>query len=145
VVNILTNLAYHKREISVFGGGQLRPNIHIADMVAAYRVLITAPKEKVAGKIFNAGYENQPVREIAETVKAVVGDDVKLVTTPTDDNRSYHISSEKIKEELGFVATHTIQQAVEDLCNAFDKGLLPDSMDNEMYFNIKRMQSLNLA
>ena len=145
VVNILTNLAYHKREISVFGGGQLRPNIHIADMVAAYRVLITAPKEKVAGKIFNAGYENQPVREIAETVKAVVGDDVKLVTTPTDDNRSYHISSEKIKEELGFVATHTIQQAVEDLCNAFDKGLLPDSMDNEMYFNIKRMQSLNLT
>ena len=145
VVNILTNLAYHKREISVFGGGQLRPNIHIADMVAAYRVLITAPKEKVAGKIFNAGYENQPVREIAETVKAVVGDDVKLVTTPTDDNRSYHISSEKIKEELGFVATHTIQQAVEDLCNAFDKGLLPDSMENEMYFNIKRMQSLNLA
>ncbi len=144
VVNILTNLAYHKREISVFGGGQLRPNIHIADMVAAYRVLITAPKEKVAGKIFNAGYENQPVREIAETVKAVVGDDVKLVTTPTDDNRSYHISSEKIKEELGFVATHTIQQAVEDLCNAFDKGLLPDSMENEMYFNIKRMQSINL-
>ena len=144
VVNILTNLAYHKREISVFGGGQLRPNIHIADMVAAYRVLITAPKEKVAGKIFNAGYENQPVREIAETVKAVVGDDVKLVTTPTDDNRSYHISSEKIKEELGFVATHTIQQAVEDLCNAFDKGLLPNSLDNEMYFNIKRMQNLEL-
>ena len=144
VVNILTNLAYHKREISVFGGGQLRPNIHIADMVAAYRVLITAPKEKVAGKIFNAGYENQPVREIAETVKAVVGDDVKLVTTPTDDNRSYHISSEKIKEELGFVATHTIQQAVEDLCNAFDKGLLPDSMENEMYFNIKRMQNIEL-
>ena len=145
VVNILTNLAYHKREISVFGGGQLRPNIHIADMVAAYLVLITAPKEKVAGKIFNAGYENQPVREIAETVKAVVGDDVKLVTTPTDDNRSYHISSEKIKEELGFEATHTIQQAVEDLCNAFDKGLLPDSMENEMYFNIKRMQNISLS
>jgi len=144
VVNILTNLAYHKREISIFGGDQLRPNIHIADMAAAYLSLITAPKEKVAGKIFNAGYENQPVREIAETVKAVVGDDVKLVTTPTDDNRSYHISSEKIKEELGFEATHTIQQAVEDLCNAFDKGLLPDSMENEMYFNIKRMQNIKL-
>ena len=144
VVNILSNLAYHKREISIFGGDQLRPNIHIADMAAAYLALITAPEEKVAGKIFNAGYENQTVREIAETVKAVVGDDVKLVTTPTDDNRSYHISSEKIKEELGFEATHTIQQAVEDLCNAFDKGLLPDSMENEMYFNIKRMQNISL-
>ena len=145
VVNILSNLAYHKREISIFGGDQLRPNIHIADMAAAYLALITAPEEKVAGKIFNAGYENQPVRKIAETVKAVVGDDVKLVTTPTDDNRSYHISSEKIKEELGFEATHTIQQAVEDLCNAFDKGLLPDSMENEMYFNIKRMQNISLS
>ena len=144
VVNILTNLAYHKREISVFGGDQLRPNIHIADMVDAYMVLLKAPKEKIAGKIFNAGYENQPVRKLAETVKSVVGEDVKLINTPTDDNRSYHISSQKIKDELGFVTTHTIRNAVEDLCTAFDKGLLPNSLDNEMYFNIKRMQNLDL-
>ncbi len=145
VVNILTNLAYHKREISIFGGDQLRPNIHIADMAAAYLVLITAPKEKIAGKIFNAGYENQPVREIAQTVKTVVGDDVNLITTPTDDNRSYHISSQKIKDELGFETTHTIREAAQDLCAAFEKGLLPNSMENEMYFNIKRMQNLSLS
>ena len=145
VVNILTNLAYHKREISVFGGDQLRPNIHIADMVEAYMVLLKAPKEKIAGKVFNAGYENQPVRDLAETVKSVVGEDIKLITTPTDDNRSYHISSQKIKDELGFITTHTIRNAVEDLCTAFDKGLLPDSLDNEMYFNIKRMQNLELV
>ena len=144
VVNILTNLAYHKRAISVFGGDQLRPNIHIADMVDAYMVLLKAPKEKIAGKIFNAGYENQPVSKLAETVKSVVGEDVKLINTPTDDNRSYHISSQKIKDELGFVTTHTIRNAVEDLCIAFDKGLLPNSLDNEMYFNIKRMQNLDL-
>ena len=145
VVNILTNLAYHKREISIFGGSQLRPNIHIADMVNAYIVLLKAPKEKIAGKIYNAGYENQPVRQLAETVQSVVGEDVKLITTTTDDDRSYHISSQKIKDELGFETTHTILNAVEDLCVAFDKGLLPNSLDNEMYFNIKRMQSLNLA
>ena len=145
VVNILTNLAYHKREISVFGGDQLRPNIHIKDMVKAYMVLLKAPKEKIAGKIFNAGYENQPVKVLADTVKNVVGEDVKLITTPTDDNRSYHISSQKIKEELGFEATHTIRNAVQDLCTAFEKGLLPNSMKNELYFNIKRMQSLNLS
>ena len=144
VVNILTNLAYHKREISVFGGDQLRPNIHIADMVEAYRVLLNADKEKIAGKIFNAGYENQPVSKIAETVKNVVGEDVKLITTPSNDNRSYHISSQKIKDEIGFETTHTIQDAVEDLCAAFDKGLLPNSLEDEMYFNIKRMQSLEL-
>ena len=145
VVNILTNLAYHKREISVFGGDQLRPNIHIADMVEAYTVLLNADKEKIAGKIFNAGYENQPVSKIAETVKNVVGEDVKLITTPSDDNRSYHISSQKIKDEIGFETTHTIQDAVEDLCAAFDKGLLPNSLEDEMYFNIKRMQNVELT
>ena len=145
IVNILTNLAYHNREITVFGGDQMRPNIHIQDMVKAYMILLTAPKEKIAGQIFNAGYENRRVKELAETVKSVVGKDVKLVTIPTDDNRSYHISSRKIKEELGFATTHTIRNAVEDLCTAFDKGLLPNSLDNEMYFNIKRMQNLELV
>ena len=144
VVNILTNLAYHKREISIFGGDQLRPNIHIKDMVEAYMVLLRAPKEKIAGQIYNAGYEIQSVKDIAETVKNTVGDDVKLVTSHSDDNRSYHISSKKIQTELGFQATHTIRDAVEDLCKAFDKNLLPNSLDDEMYFNIKRMNNLEL-
>ena len=144
VVNILTNVAYWKREMTVFGGDQLRPNIHIKDMVNAYMILLNTPKEKIAGKIFNAGDENQPVKKLAKIVKSVVGKDVKLVTTPSDDNRSYHISSRKIKVELGFETKHTIREAVSDLCNAFDNNLLPNSLDNEMYFNIKRMQSLNL-
>ena len=145
VVNILTNLAYHKREISVFGGDQLRPNIHILDMVEAYKVLIRAPKEKIAGEIFNAGYENQPVIQLAKTVKSVVGDDVKLKTVPSNDNRSYHISSEKIKQELGFQATNGIRSAVEELCIAFQKNLLISPLENEMYFNIKRMQNISLS
>ena len=145
VVNILTNLAYHKREISVFGGDQLRPNIHIADMVEAYMVLLNAPKGKIAGNVFNAGYENQSVRKLADTVRSVVGEDVKLITTYSDDNRSYHISSNKIKTELGFEAKHTIRDAVEGLCTAFEKNLLPNSLDDQMYFNIKRMQNLELV
>ena len=145
VVNILTNLAYHKGEITVFGGEQLRPNIHIADMVESYISVLNAPAEKVAGKIYNAGYENQPVRELAETVRSVVGEHVKLVTTPTDDNRSYHICSEKIYNELGFRASHTIRDAVVDLVQAFEADRLPDSLNDEIYFNIRRMQSLKLA
>jgi nucleoside-diphosphate-sugar epimerase len=145
VVNILTNLAYHKREISVFGGSQLRPNIHISDRVEAYLTLLLAPKEKIAGEIFNAGFENQTVLDLAETVQKVVGEDVKLVATPTNDNRSYHISSKKIFDKLGFVATHTIAEAAEDLKNAFEKGLLPNSLDDEKYFNIKRMQNIKLS
>ena len=144
VVNILTNLAYHKREITVFGGEQLRPNIHIADMVEAYLVLLNAPSEKIAGQIFNAGYENQPVVELAQTIKEVVGNDVRLVRTPTDDNRSYHISSKRISEKLGFTATHSIREAAADLVQAFRNDLLPNSLEDERYFNIRRMQSLNL-
>lgn len=144
VVNILTNLAYHKREISVFGGAQLRPNIHIADMVEIYLVLIEAPKEKIAGEIFNGGYENHSVLQLAEAVRDVIGEDVTLKTTPTDDNRSYHVSSKKIADRLGFTASHTIKDAVSDIKNAFEKGLLPNSLKDEMYFNIKRMQSINL-
>jgi len=145
VVNILTNLAYHKREITVFGGEQLRPNIHIADMVQAYLVLLEAPSEKIAGKIYNAGYENQSVKDIAEAVQLVVGDDVKLITTPTDDNRSYHISSRKFAEELGFIAQHSIREAAEDLVAAFEGGLLPNSLEDEKYFNIRKMQSVSLV
>ena len=145
VVNILTNLAYHKREITVFGGDQLRPNIHIKDMVESYLAVLRAPSDQVAGKIYNAGYENQTVNELAETVQQVVGDDVNLVKTPTDDNRSYHISSELIKKEIGFVTQHTIRDAVEDLLNAFDRGHLPNSLEDDKYFNIKQMQKLNLV
>lgn len=144
VVNILTNLAFHKREISVLGGKQLRPNIHIADMVEAYLMLLRVPKEKIAGEIFNAGFENQTVLNLAKTVKKAIGNDVKLVMKVTNDNRSYHISSKKIAQKLGFMPRHTIQEAVEDLRRAFEKGLLPNSLEDERYFNIRRMQSLNL-
>jgi nucleoside-diphosphate-sugar epimerase len=144
VVNILTNLAYNKREISVFGGAQLRPNIHIADMVEIYVVLMNAQKEKIAGEIFNVGYENHSVLQLAETVRNVIGEDVVLKTIPTDDNRSYHVSSKKIAKILGFTASHTIRDAVADLREAFDNGLLPNSLEDERYFNINRMQSLNL-
>jgi nucleoside-diphosphate-sugar epimerase len=144
VVNILTNLAYHKRKISVFGGDQLRPNIHIKDMAQAYDILINAKKSQVSGEVFNAGYENMTVLDLANTVKTVIGEDVKLKSTPTDDNRSYHISSKKIKKVLGFESKFTISDAVTDLKIAFKKGLLPNSLHDDKYFNIKRMQSTKL-
>ena len=145
VVNILSNLAFHKRKITVFGGKQLRPNIHIADMVEAYVVLLNAPKKLIAGEIFNAGYENQSVEELANSVRDVMGDDVELVTSPTDDNRSYHISSQKISKVLGFVPSHTIKDAIVDMKQALESGLLPNSLTDDKYFNIKRMQSEKLA
>ena len=144
VVNILTNLAYHKKEISVFGGDQLRPNIHIFDMARVYEFLINASKDKVSGQIFNAGYENQTVNHLAQLVKRVIGDDVKIKKITSDDNRSYHISSDKIKNVLKFSTEKTIEDAVRDLKDAFDKKILNETLTNEKYFNIKRMNNLKL-
>jgi nucleoside-diphosphate-sugar epimerase len=113
-------------------------------MVKAYELLIEAPKSKVDGQIFNTGYENKKILELAEIVKKIIGDDVKLTTTISDDNRSYHISSEKIKKILGFESKYTISDAVTDLKTAFAKGLLANSLQDEKYFNIKRMRSIKL-
>ena len=143
-VNILTNHAVNKGEIIVFGGDQKRPNIHIEDMTDLYIKLLELPDEKIQKKIFNAGYENYKVREIAEMVRKVVDPELPIKVTSTDDNRSYHVSSEKIKRELGFVATHSIEEAVSDLKKAFETGKIPDPMEDSRYYNIRTMQAIGL-
>lgn len=144
VVNILTNLAYHKRKIRIFGGKQLRPNIHIYDMVRAYDAIINSSKSKISGKIFNVGHDNHTVSKLGDIVKKIIGDDVKIESFETNDNRSYHISSKKIKKILGFETIKTVSDAVNDLRLAFEKGFLPNSLTDEKYFNIKRMNSIQL-
>jgi len=84
------------------------------------------------------------VGEIAQIVKKALGGSIPIVTTPSNDNRSYHVSSRKIKEELGFEAKHTIEEAIVDLKAAFDSGKVPDSMNDIHYYNIKTMQTINL-
>ncbi len=143
-VNILTNHAVNERQIMVFGGEQLRPNIHIADAVDLYLLSLRAPEPLIDGRTFNAGWENRSILDIAETVRGVVGRDVEIVRTPTDDLRSYHISSELIGRELGFVPRRTIADAVQSIVDAFGAGLVPDPMTDSRYYNVKRMQELVL-
>ena len=144
VVNILSNLAYHKREITVFGGDQLRPNINIYDMVGFYNSLLNFDEKIINGEVFNAGFQNQKVSELASSVKKIVGEDVNVVTKPTDDNRSYHISSEKIRDLLNFKPKHTIEDAISELVTAFEQKKLNDPLNNKYYFNIKLMNSIDL-
>ncbi|WP_029008367.1 NAD-dependent epimerase/dehydratase family protein [Azospirillum halopraeferens] len=144
-VNILTNHAVNNGTIRVFGGGQLRPNINILDMVDVYLTSLAAPDEQIDGKTFNAGYENHSVMEIAEMVRDEAGGAVGIVVEPTNDNRSYHISSERIARELGFRPKRTIREAVRSLIDAFRAGKIPDSMTDERYFNIKLMQKVHLT
>jgi nucleoside-diphosphate-sugar epimerase len=143
-VNILTNLAVNMQRITVFGGEQLRPNLHVEDMTDLYLILLEAPDRIVDGKIWNAGYDNLKVREIADLVRAKVGSDVDIVVTPTDDHRSYHVSSQKIRRELGFVPRHSVEDAIVDLKLAFDGGKVPNAMTDDCYYNIKRMQAYRM-
>tara|TARA_B100001057_G_C22821752_1_gene939691 strand:- start:846 stop:1823 length:978 start_codon:yes stop_codon:yes gene_type:complete len=144
VVNILTNHAFHNKVIKVFGGNQLRPNIHIDDMVDSYKVVLKADPKKINGEIFNVGFKNQTVNELAHDVKEIIGNDVKIISTKSDDNRSYHVSSLKIKEILDFEPKLSVKDAVSDLKDAFNRKILIDTFNNEFFFNIKRMNSINL-
>lgn len=147
-VNILTNHAINKGAITVFGGDQLRPNLHIQDYSDCCRLLLKAPREKVANERFNVGFQNMSIMDIAKTVKAVVErlfpekGEIPIKVTSSDDPRSYHINSDKIDRVLGFKPRHSIEDAVEGLCQAFKEGKLPDSFDDDTYYNVRTMKAL---
>jgi nucleoside-diphosphate-sugar epimerase len=145
-VNILTNLAVNKGVITVFGGAQMRPNLHIKDMVRAYQVVMDAPKEAVAGQAFNIGMRNLSIMHIAEIVKGVVEDryhrPISIAVQPMNDQRSYQVNVEKAKRVLGFVPQFTIEDAINDICDVFDVGGLPNSLTDDRYYNVKRMHKV---
>ena len=150
-VNILTNHAINNKKITVFGGTQKRPNLHVQEMVNLYKLLLEVPDEKIAGQIFNAGSQNMSIMEIARLAKRVVEElfpekgDIPIVTTPTDDIRSYHVNSDKIAHVLGFRPKLTIEDAIRGLCAAFKEGKLPGSLDDTFYFNVRRLKELKAA
>lgn len=144
VVNLLTNLAFNNKKITVLGGGQLRPNIHIKDMIKAYMLVINTKSSKINFQTFNAGNNNMSVLKIAETVRDQFEVNIPIEILETNDNRSYHVSSEKIKKTLNFQPIYEVRDAIKDILNAFKENKFQKSLSNEMYFNIKRMQSIQL-
>lgn len=149
-VNILTNLAVNKRAITVFGGSQQRPNIHIDDVSDLYVKMLEYPKEKIAGQIFNAGNENLSILQIAKLVKQTVekfmpqlGKIEIKVSPSSDDQRSYRVSCKKIKKQLGWKPKKTVENAISDLVKVFKENKLPDSLEDPIYFNLKRLKEIN--
>lgn len=139
-VNLLTNLAFHKGEITVFGGDQERPNLHMEDMVRAYLHILEQPSELINGQCFNVGFENYTVKEIAKTVQSLIGQRVTLRTTSSDDKRSYRVDSQKIQSQLGFVPQADIKKAISQLQNLFASNALIDPLNNKLYHNVKMMK-----
>lgn len=147
-VNILTNHAVNKGQITVFGGSQLRPNLHIQDYCDLAQTLLEAPREKIENQVFNCGMQNLSIMDIAKIVKKVVQEefpekgDIGIVTTETDDIRSYHINSDRVKNVLGFTPKRTVEDAARDLCQAFREGKLPNSFDDDKFHNVRTMKAL---
>lgn len=147
-VNILTNHAVNKGTITVFGGLQMRPNLHIEDMVDAYQLMLAAPHDKIHGEVFNIGFENHSIADLARVVQRVVREEipergeVDIVTTPSDDNRSYHVNSDKIYRVLGYRPKRTIENAIRDLSRAFRNHLLDDSFADDWYYNVRTMKRI---
>jgi nucleoside-diphosphate-sugar epimerase len=148
-VHILTNHAINKGVITVFGGRQMRPNLHIEDMVDAYCLMLSAPHEKIHGETFNIGFENHSIADLAAMVKGAMQQEssdkpVDIVTTPSDDTRSYRVDSDKIRQVLGYVPKRTIDDAMRDLVRAFRNNLLPNSFDDDWYYNVRTMKKLGV-
>lgn len=140
VLNILVNYAYNKGIVEIYGGSQLRPLIHIKDMVRAYYCLVKAKSKKINGKIFNVGHKNYSVKNLAKLVKKVFQDKILLKNKESNDKRSYHISSKKFIREMKFKMKYNAEDAIRDLILAFRKKLILKSFSKKKYYNIEMMK-----
>ena len=114
-------------------------------MVNSYITLIDEDSNIINSQVHNVGIDNHYVKELARQIKLLVKDNVELIYEKTDDNRSYHISSDKIKNKLNFDYHFTINDAIKDLIYAFETKKLTDTFNNSNFFNIKKMQEINLV
>ena len=133
-VNMLTMQALTNQKITVFGGNQTRPNIHIKDLVSVYLHTLANP-EKMTG-IFNAGFENLSIMEIAERVARHVPSEI--IVSESNDPRSYRLSSKKLLN-TGFVPSSSVDEAILEVIEAFNSGKLALE---EKCFNVKTMVRL---
>jgi nucleoside-diphosphate-sugar epimerase len=146
-VNILTNHAYNNKIIKVFGGEQFRPNIHIIDMCRVYETLINSEDKKINEQIFNTGYKNYKIKDIAQKIAEIFKTDLNLKleiqTAHNDDKRSYRLNSEKFKKTLDFSFKYDIDFAIRELIQSFKNNLFKKNTIKDLdYFNVEKMKFL---
>lgn len=133
-VNMLTIQALANGRITVFGGNQVRPNIHIQDMIRAYLHLVELGTK--APGIFNAGFENISILDIAKMVTESVP--AEIVVSESNDPRSYRLNSDKFMA-TGFRPKYGVRDAIREIIEAWQSGKLKN---DEIHYNIKVMKKL---
>lgn len=132
-VNLLTMQALVKKEITVLGGDQVRPNIHIKDMVSVYQHFLRL--QGGATGVFNAGFENLSIMEIAKLVSGKLN--AKITVKDSNDPRSYRLNSDKLLA-TGFQPQFGISHGIAEVTQAFHCGLIKDE---DQYYNIRWMKN----
>jgi nucleoside-diphosphate-sugar epimerase len=135
-VNLLTMQALTKGEITVLGGDQSRPNIHIEDITDLYVFLLERPD--VRG-VYNAGFENITISNIAEIVSRYTN--ANIISKPSNDPRSYRVCSAKLLK-TGFKPKKCVEDAIKEIVSAYQNGLLKDE---DHFYNLRWMQLRGLA
>ena len=136
-VNMLTFQALQNKEITVFGGNQVRPNIHIQDMIRVYEHFLTQAVNLDSGN-YNAGFENMSIIAIAELIASKVPSEI--VVTESNDPRSYRQNSDKLLA-TGFVNNFSVQHAIEEIMKKYSGGEIDD---RDEYYTVKTMKNLGL-
>jgi nucleoside-diphosphate-sugar epimerase len=139
VVNILTSHALNRGGITVFGGDQMRPNIHVDDITDFYIHLLDADRETINGEAYNVSQSNYSVMGLAELIRDVLDRDVEISVEESDDDRSYHLSAEKVADELDFHPGSSVEDAVRDLERAYRNGEWEDH-NATRYHNVRWMK-----
>lgn len=130
-VNMLTMQALTKGKITVFGGDQTRPNIHIEDITDVYIFLLDHPE--VTG-VYNAGFENISILDIAKQVTRHVP--AEIVVSESNDPRSYRVNSDRLLA-AGYRPKKSVEDAIKDIIGKYRAGVLKDE---DRYYNLKWMQ-----
>ena len=150
-VNILTCHAYQKGMITVFGGTQKRPNLHIEDMCDACLLMLGADPKQIQGQVFNIGNQNLAIYDIAIQVKETIERQfpekrpITIQTQASQDLRSYHINSDKIARVLDFTPKRTVEDAILDICYAFKRGEFKDALSNDWYYNVRYLKAEHIT
>ena len=136
-VNLLTFQALKNKKITVFGGSQVRPNIHIKDMVGVYEHFLNNGDSIESGN-YNAGFENISILDIAEMINKKIPAEIKI--SESNDPRSYRQNSDKLIE-TGFNRKYSVEYAIEEIASLFFEGELEEK---DEYYTVKTMKKLNL-
>ena len=140
MVNMMTAHAALKGEIQVAGGEQVRPHLHIRDLIEVIIRLLTA---HIPSAVFNVVHENQAVMGTANIVKDIVGKlmkkEVTIHVSERTDDRSYAINGEGLQSILSFKCRRNIRDGVAEICRGFQSGQWKDALDNRAYANLPQL------